>query len=56
MNLLKSATFWVTLTALGIVCVLAVLGKIGGESALAAVLGLSGGYTAGKVGGGNAQK
>ena len=43
MDTIKSARFWLALTALVAVAVLAGLRIVGGESALAGIIGLAGG-------------
>lgn len=50
----KDARFWISVLALGMVGAMALLGKVGGDAALGAVLGVAGGWGLGRAGGAKA--
>lgn len=56
MELFKSSRFWISISIVFSVTLLAALGKIGGDNAVSAIMGLLAGFGVGKSGGGDRRK
>lgn len=52
MDVIKSSRFWISVAIVASITVLSCLGKLTGESATAAMMGLLGGFGVAKSGGG----